>query len=172
MPKEYHYEPLSQYTKDDFQQLRCCWMMVGYYVMKRRRKWNEISSNMNKVRYKTEGLSFENSTFGKQLKQLIDDSTEECLHEGRFYYKDQLFYNDDAIEQLQIEYFTPDPSEEGFNDLEIYDKNDKEVQQQYFKDDVKNNFIKKAIRWKMKQHDVLKHLPYFESEEERKKRVR
>jgi hypothetical protein len=56
--------------------------------------------------------------------------------------------------------------------LEIYDKNDKEVQQQYFNDDVNNNLIKKAIRWKMKQLDVLKHSSYFELEEERKKRVR
>jgi hypothetical protein len=67
LPKEYHYEPLSSYTKDEFQKLRCCWMIFGYYIMKRRRKWNEICSNMNKVRYKTIVLTLDNSTFGKQF---------------------------------------------------------------------------------------------------------
>jgi hypothetical protein len=110
LTKEYHYEPLSPYTKDDFQQLRCCWMMFGYYIMKRRRKLNDICSNMNKVRYKTIGLTLDNSTFGKQFKQFTDESTEECSHENRIYYNNQLFYNDSKIEHLESEYFTPDPS--------------------------------------------------------------
>jgi hypothetical protein len=73
---------------------------------------------------------------------------------------------------LEIEYFTPDQSEEEFIDLEVYNMNDEEVKQQYYKDDTSNNIIRNAIRWKMKQLDTLKHLPYFDLEEERKKRVR
>jgi hypothetical protein len=82
--------------------------------------------------------------FGKQFKQFIDESTEECTHEGRFYYNNQLFYNDSTIEQLEFEYFTPDPRKEEFIDLEVYDKNDTEVIQQHHKDD-NNNMIRRAI---------------------------
>jgi hypothetical protein len=27
MPPEYHYEPLVEYSKDNYSKLRCCWMM-------------------------------------------------------------------------------------------------------------------------------------------------
>jgi hypothetical protein len=40
------------------------------------------------------------------------------------------------------------------------------------KDDVDRDIIKRTIRWKMKELNRLKHIPYFETEEERKKKVR
>jgi hypothetical protein len=80
--------------------------------------------------------------------------------------------NSDIIIRLEEEYFGADSAEQCFLDFEVYYKNEDIILQHHIESDVNNILIKKLIRWKMKQLNTLKHLPYFELEEERKKKVR
>jgi hypothetical protein len=53
LPEEYHYEPFADYTKDDFQRMRCLWMMFGYFILKRRDEWKEVMKRSGDVKYRT-----------------------------------------------------------------------------------------------------------------------
>jgi hypothetical protein len=108
---------------------------------------------------------------GRSLRNFFDDGTEELLKEVKHMKENGTF--DETMAQKAIYlYFSPDGSEVDFLDFEIYDQTDEIIIQQHLEDDRKNDLIKKSIRWKQKQIEKINQLPYFETEEERKKKVR
>jgi hypothetical protein len=86
-----------------------------------------------------------------------------------------LFANDFTIVKLQEKYkldYGQDANER-FIDFEIYDDpNDPIRVTSVFELDEHDDIIKKAIRWKKKQLELLLRSPHFETDEEREKKVK
>jgi hypothetical protein len=59
LPECYHYEPFADYTKDNFQKLRCLWMMFGYFVLKR---WETVKKYLDFRKKKSDSYKWKPET--------------------------------------------------------------------------------------------------------------
>jgi hypothetical protein len=86
-----------------------------------------------------------------------------------------MFANDTTIIKLEEKYrleFGQD-ADERFIDFEIYDDPEDQIRvTSVFEMDEQNDLIKKAIRWKKKQLEMLMKSLHFETDEEREKKVK
>jgi hypothetical protein len=82
LPECYHYEPFADYTKDDFQRLRCLWMMFGYFVLKRRDEWKEVMKRSGDVKCRTIRPQFRQTLFGCQFKEFLESSRDGMERRG------------------------------------------------------------------------------------------
>jgi hypothetical protein len=72
--------------------------------------------------------------------------------------QEKLFMNENIIDRLEASYFESDPAEQCFLDFEVFDQDEDIIKNDHLQSDVNNDLIKKSIRWKMKQLNILKHL--------------
>jgi hypothetical protein len=170
LPIEYHFNPFEEYAKDDFEKTRCCWMMLGYLVSKNKADWLEIIELGNKLQMDGKHISYDDTLFGVRFKKFVEEgmnnyNEEDEVTNGQTFDEKMM---KKAIKLYQLE----DPIFSDFLDYEIYDQEDEIMKNQHIRDDVDKNIIKKTIRWKTKELVKLKQLPYFETEEERRKKVR
>jgi hypothetical protein len=174
MPQNFRQDPFAPYWEDDFWKIRCCLMMLMYFANKHKDKWQDVREARRIIKPDLLGLCYIDTLFEAKFKAFIKESYENLSIDGQ----DEdapMFANDFTIMRIHEKYSKPigQDVDERFVDFEIYDDPMDPIRlTSVFEMDEQSDLIKKAIRWKKKQLEMLIKSPHFEPDDEREKKAK
>jgi hypothetical protein len=171
MDERFRQELFDVYWEDDYWNLRCCWIMLMYFVNKRKNEWKEVAACLKDIKGDSFGFCYRGTLFEAKFRAFIKDSFEELKIED-IDEDAPMFVNDFTIFRTLKQYNKPigQDADERFVDFEIYDDPEDPIRvTKDFELAEQSDLVKRAIRWKKKQLDMLIKSPHWEPENEKEK---